>query len=241
LKEAEVDIKISQEAGTSILNVAGSGPHRNYTHAYVDAMLDEYKSMRIEMLYRECRAAEDKEFEEFLIREKRLKDAKAQVDAFVAANNGLDLFTAEKTRLAQLVSQLRSEMETIKARGSTADNNGLATTVEAIRFRLQESEASLHEANEKSSKRDAAKAAYDRAKLDYEEWKNKLAYHCELVTPVTIVERPVDAFGTMPDIWTSLVAATAIGFVGGSGVMLVISLVAGCVTPERASQPSAVG
>lgn len=238
LKEADVALIASQTGGSSILKILATGPDRKYTRAYLDAVLDEYMALRKEMWYREIKEKTAKVMDEVLIRERKMKETKMQVDAFIAANNGAELLNAEKLRLSQLVSKLRGELQADTAPGRPPDS-GTAIGVDAIQVRLKQAESGLRDTNEKSVEGESLQEAYDRARHDYEEWKMKL----DLINsggcgePIAIVERPEDATEIEPDLWTPLVVAAAMGFMGGSVLMLGMSLLAAFTVSTRSSQP----
>jgi hypothetical protein len=240
LKEADVDTIVIQTPGSSILNVVATGSERQYTRTYLDAVLDEYMAMRKRILEATLTGASNKVIEEVLAREKVVNAAKTKFEAFVAASDSLELLTAEKSRLSQLVSQLRGEMEALKAPGSPSDS-GTATRIESMQARLKAAESSLRDVNEKSAEGDALKSDYDRAKKDHEAWKMKLE-QLSLVgvmcgEPVAIMERPIDAYESPPELWLPILAAAVMGFTGGLVLMLAISLIAAYTISSRPNQP----
>jgi hypothetical protein len=167
LKEAGVDIKATQTPGSSILNVIATGSDRKYTRAYLDAVLDEYMALRKKLLETTVDGTINKIIEEVLVREKMVNAARIKFEAYVASGDSRELLTAEKSRLIQLVSQLRGEMEALQVPGSPPDP-AASTKIESTQARLKEAESSLRDVTEKTAKGEALKSDYDRAKEDYE-------------------------------------------------------------------------
>ena len=107
LKEIDVDIKVTQNKGSSILNVAAIGEEAKFTRVYLDALLDEYIAFRKDMMDKSVTGAMNKVIAEVINRDKILTEKKNALDDYVKVND-LAMFQSGRNEAAQYLRQLES-------------------------------------------------------------------------------------------------------------------------------------
>lgn len=124
IKEIDVEIKVTQTRGSSILNVAGIGKEPKYTRLFLDALLDEYMAFRREMIERSVDSAQNKVIEEVLAREKKVKDTKANLENFLKNNNTV-IFEGERNESAAYLSKLKAQLNDYETERKLMEKMGL--------------------------------------------------------------------------------------------------------------------
>lgn len=109
LEEIAVDVRVTQNKGSSILRVIGIGGEAKYTKAYVDALLDEFMAYKREMLSKSFDSATLKILEEVSSREKQVKELKSSLDTFLK-NNDVVVFEGDRNQAAAYLTQLKSNL-----------------------------------------------------------------------------------------------------------------------------------
>jgi hypothetical protein len=239
LREIEVEIRVTQTKGSSILNVAAMGEDGKYTRIFLSALLDEYVAFRQELIEKSLGTAMNKIIEEVLSREKQVKDFTEKLDRFTREKN-LPLLESEVARLVAKVSLLRAKIEDLEhpqaAQASGAGAQVTGATLDSTREALRQAEEDLAKVSRQMTEFQSLKETLERAKQDYQDWKKALdrvdAAHVTSSDPVAIMERPVVAVETEPDLVWSLVGA---GSVGG-GIGFVLMLVCGLISQGRLSR-----
>jgi len=113
LKESDVDLRVTQNKGSSILNLAGVGEDRKFTRAYVEAILDEYIAMRKELFNEQVNGAANKVIQEVLDREKGVAAAKKNYEDFLK-NNDQTLFSDSKNQAAAYLATLKNTLSVLE-------------------------------------------------------------------------------------------------------------------------------
>lgn len=113
LREIEVDIRVTQTKGSSILNVAAVGEEAKYTRVYLDAVLDEYIAMRKEMFDNSVNGTMNKVIEEVLSREKIVQKSKEKFEEFLK-NNDQTLFSDSRNQAASYLAQLQNTLSVLE-------------------------------------------------------------------------------------------------------------------------------
>jgi len=124
LKEIDVEVRVTQTKGSSILNVAAVGEEAKYTRVYLDSLLDEYIAFRKEMIDKSVGTAMNKVIEEVLTREKQTKEKSAALEAFQKSNDVV-LFEEGRNKAAQYLSQLEATLYTLQTDYKMMDKMGL--------------------------------------------------------------------------------------------------------------------
>ncbi|MCE9520643.1 MAG: polysaccharide biosynthesis tyrosine autokinase [Verrucomicrobia bacterium] len=109
LKEIDVEIRVSQTKGSSILNVAGVGEDGKYTRLFLSALLDEYVAFRKEMIEKSLGSAMNKVIEEVLSREKQVKEKSATLNDFLQKND-MVVLEGGRNRAADYLLQLQDSL-----------------------------------------------------------------------------------------------------------------------------------
>ncbi len=124
LKEIDVEVRVTQTKGSSILNVAAVGEEAKYTRVYLDSLLDEYIAFRKEMIDKSVGTAMNKVIEEVLTREKQTKEKATALEAFQKANDVV-LFEEGRNKAAQYLSQLEGTLYVYQTDFKMMDKMGL--------------------------------------------------------------------------------------------------------------------
>ncbi len=106
LREIDVEIRVTQTKGSSILNVAAVGEDGKYTRIFLSALLDEYVAFRKEMIEKSLGSAMNKVIEEVLSREKQVKEKFAKLNDYLKQND-LVVFEGDRNRAADYLQHLR--------------------------------------------------------------------------------------------------------------------------------------
>lgn len=124
IKPVEVEIKVAQQRGSSILNVGGTGPEPEYTRHFVDALLDEYMAFRKEMIETSITSAANKVIQEVLTREKMVKETRQRLDDFLKNNNTV-IFEGERNESALYLSKLKNLLNDYQTERNLMEKMGL--------------------------------------------------------------------------------------------------------------------
>jgi hypothetical protein len=237
MEPCEVQVRVTQTAGSSILNVLTAGPERKFTRGFLEAMLDEFVAYHKELQQTTIDADSAKLIAEMSDRDKRLKESKVKFDEAFRSSQDSDLLAAERMRLAELVSKLRGEFESLKHSSNLTDQ---------IVVRLKDAETSLQDvigkaaaASEHTLALEPLKLAYQNALGEQEEAKAKLQSLAQKgkFERVIILERPADAIRFRPDLVLPIVISAMLGLAGGLLLMLFISLVAAILSRPAVQPP----
>jgi len=109
LREVDVEIRVTQTKGSSILNVAAVGEDGKYTRIFLSALLDEYVAFRKEMIEKSLGSAMNKVIEEVLSREKQVKEKFGKLNEFLQKND-LVVFEGDRNRAADYLQHLRDSL-----------------------------------------------------------------------------------------------------------------------------------
>ncbi len=120
LKEIDVEIRVSQTKGSSILNVAGVGEDGKYTKIFLSALLDEYVAFRKEMIEKSLGSAMNKVIEEVLSREKQVKEKSDRLNDYLQKND-LVVFEGGRSRAAEYLQQLQDSLAKYKSELKTME------------------------------------------------------------------------------------------------------------------------
>ncbi|TLD72302.1 polysaccharide biosynthesis tyrosine autokinase [Phragmitibacter flavus] len=124
IKPIEVDVKVAQQRGSSILNVGGTGKEPEFTRHLVEALLDEYMAFRKEMIDSSITSALNKVIQEVLTREKEVKLTKERLEEFLKNNNTV-IFEGERNEAALYLSKLKSTLNDYQTERSLMEKMGL--------------------------------------------------------------------------------------------------------------------
>ncbi|MEI6535469.1 MAG: hypothetical protein WCN98_09030, partial [Verrucomicrobiaceae bacterium] len=109
LKEIDVEIRVTQTKGSSILNVAGVGEEPKFTRIFLDSLLVEFIAFRREMIEKSVGTAMNKVIEEVLSREKAVKEKSDALNSFLK-NNDLVVFEGDRNQAATYLRQLQGSL-----------------------------------------------------------------------------------------------------------------------------------
>ncbi len=110
LKEIDVDVRVQQNKGSSILNVAGVGVEAEYTQHYLDALLAEYLAFRKSMIEKSIGGTVTKVIEQVVTKENAMKKSKQLLDEFLKKNDAT-MFEGNLNRAAAYVIQLENTLQ----------------------------------------------------------------------------------------------------------------------------------
>ncbi len=106
LKEIDIEIRVTQTKGSSILNVAAVGEDGKYTRIFLSALLDEYVAFRKEMIEKSLGSAMNKVIEEVLSREKQVKEKSSSLNDYLQKND-LVILEGGRNRAAEYLQHLQ--------------------------------------------------------------------------------------------------------------------------------------
>lgn len=109
LKEIDVEIRVTQTKGSSILNVAAVGAEAKYTRVYLEGILDEYIAFGKEMVQNSLTTEMNKVIEEVLSREKTVKEKSLNLENFLK-NNDIVIFEGDRNQAAAYLNQLKNNL-----------------------------------------------------------------------------------------------------------------------------------
>jgi polysaccharide biosynthesis transport protein len=124
IKEIDVEVKVTQTRGSSILTIAAVGEEAKYTRIYLDALLDEYMAFRKEMIEKSLGTTINKVIEEVLSREKLVKDTKQTLETFLK-NNDIVIFEGDRNQAASYLSKLKNDLNQYETEMKLMEKMGL--------------------------------------------------------------------------------------------------------------------
>jgi len=124
LKEIDVDVRVTQARGSSILNVAAVGEEKQYTRIFLEAILDEYIAFRKEMIEKSLGSTMNKVIEEVLSREKKVKETEQALTNFLK-NNDIVIFEGDRNQSAAYLSKLKNDLNTFETEKKLMEKMGL--------------------------------------------------------------------------------------------------------------------
>lgn len=109
LKESDVDVKVTQNKGSAIFNVAAIGREPKFTRVFLDALLDEFRAFREQIREQQRNKAVTSMAEDVVRRELALKE-KAEKLATFKRNYNVVVLTNGQNQAVEFLKQVRSEM-----------------------------------------------------------------------------------------------------------------------------------
>lgn len=130
LKEADVDIHVTQNKGSAIFNVAAIGTDPKFTRVFLDALLDEFRAFREQIREQQRNKALTAMAEDVVKREAANKEKAEKLEAFKKTNNVVVL-TNSQSQTVEILKQV------------TLDKNHLLLELTDIEQSLKDVEASV--------------------------------------------------------------------------------------------------
>ncbi len=124
LKEIDVEIRVTQTKGSSILNVAAVGEEPKFTRVFLDSLLVEFIAFRREMIDKSVGMAMNKVIEEVLSREKSVKEKSDAMNNFLK-NNDLVVFEGDRNTAAAYLKQLQNNLYLYQTESKMMQKMGL--------------------------------------------------------------------------------------------------------------------
>jgi capsular exopolysaccharide synthesis family protein len=124
LKEIDVDIKVVQTRGSSILNVLATGSESEYVTLYAESLLDEYMAFRKEMIESSATTAMNRIVEQVLQMEKKFMEAQADLEVFLKEND-IVIFEGDRNQSALYLAQLKQNLNTYETELKLMEKMGL--------------------------------------------------------------------------------------------------------------------
>ena len=112
LREAEVDVHVTQNKGSAIFNVAAIGTDRKFTQIFLDALLDEFKAFREQIREQQRNKALTALAEDVVKRETQLKEKGDRLATFKKSNNVVVLSNGQN-QAAEFLKQVTQEKQRI--------------------------------------------------------------------------------------------------------------------------------
>jgi polysaccharide biosynthesis transport protein len=119
LKEAQVEIKVTQNKGSAIFNVAAIGAEPKYTRTFLDALLDEFKSFRDQARELQKNKALVTMADDVARKEGDWKTAQERLTAFTKAND-MVVVSQGHNQAAEVLRQRGVEMDSLKLQAMEA-------------------------------------------------------------------------------------------------------------------------
>ena len=118
LKEADVDVRVNQNKGSAIFNVAAVGSDREYVKTFLNALLDEFKAFR-EMNHEQQRNKAVQALAEDLAKsEKEMRDNAGKLADFKKNTN---IVVISQNQAADMLRQYANERERLRVQASEAE------------------------------------------------------------------------------------------------------------------------
>ncbi len=232
LHESAVNVNVKLVDGSSVLVVRGIGAEPKYTKAYLSCLLDEYLVIRREMVEATIESSMvNKVIEQVLRLEKTVIEKHQAFEQFKKSYD-LELLATEHSRLVQLVSILRGEVERLVRSGDSSDE------ITNVKEALSRAERELGEISARRATAEQLKVELDNTLEDYKDWKKRLdridATQTVASDAVAIMERPQAAIEQAPDLLLPLSRAAAFG--AGIGVVLMLAIGLGAQIRVKSSR-----
>ncbi|MEZ0387642.1 MAG: polysaccharide biosynthesis tyrosine autokinase [Verrucomicrobium sp.] len=124
LKEIDVDVKVVQTKGSSILNVIATGEEPAYVTQFAEALLDQYIAFRKEMIENASTTAMNRIVEQVLASEKKLTDTQSELEAFLK-DNDIVIFEGDRNQSALYLAQLKQSLNVYETELKLMERMGL--------------------------------------------------------------------------------------------------------------------
>jgi hypothetical protein len=108
LKEADIDIHVTQNKGSAIFNITAIGTEPKFTRVFLDALLDEFRAFREQIREQQRNKALTAMAEDVVKREKSTKEKAEKLAAFKRDNNIVVLMNGQN-QVAEFLKQMTLE------------------------------------------------------------------------------------------------------------------------------------
>jgi polysaccharide biosynthesis transport protein len=136
LKEAEVEIRVTQNKGSAIFNVAAAGAEPRFTRIFLDSLLDEFKSLREQSREQMKNKALVSMADDVARKEQEWKTSQDKLTTFVK-NNDMVLTSQNHNQAAEILRQRSMELESLNMQEQEAK-----LTMEGVDGALQQRQRS---------------------------------------------------------------------------------------------------
>lgn len=120
LKVSDVDVKVSQNKGSAIFNVAAIGTDIQYTRFFLDALLEEFRAFRDQIREQQRDKALNALIEDVVKRETAVKEASDKLTSFKKQNNVVTLSNGQN-QAAEFLKQVTLEKNRMMMQLSDTD------------------------------------------------------------------------------------------------------------------------
>ncbi|WP_038171366.1 polysaccharide biosynthesis tyrosine autokinase [Verrucomicrobium sp. BvORR106] len=124
LAEIDVDIRVVQTKGSSILNVIATGKEREYVKVFATALLDQYIAFRKEMIEDSSTTVMNRIVEQVLQSEKKVKEAQSDLETFLK-DNDVVIFEGDRNQSALYLAQLKQSLNVYETELKLMEKMGL--------------------------------------------------------------------------------------------------------------------
>ena len=173
LKEADVEVRVAQNKGSAIFNVAVIGSDRQYAQVFLNALLDEFKAFR-EMSREQQRNKAVQALAEYVM--KADEDVRANADRLAAFDktNNVVMLTAAQNEQADAIKALMAERRTLRATMAVKIDappppaTTPASQTPSPEFLVQQRDAEMHAAMQRATRQRVEEAQRRSAAVDRE-------------------------------------------------------------------------
>ena len=113
LKEADVEVRVSQNKGSAIFNVAVIGSDREYSQVFLNALLDEFKAFREMNREQQRNKAVQALAEDVVKADKEVRENADKLASFEKLHNVV-VISQNQNEAAQMLSQFNREREALR-------------------------------------------------------------------------------------------------------------------------------
>ncbi len=113
LREADVEVRVSQNRGSAIFNVAVVGSEREYSQVFLNALLDEFKAFREMNREQQRNKAVQALAEDVVKADKEVRENADKLASFEKLHNVV-LINQNQNEAAQMLSQFNREREALR-------------------------------------------------------------------------------------------------------------------------------
>lgn len=124
LAEIDVDVRVVQTKGSSILNVIATGKEREYVKVFATALLDQYIAFRKEMIEDSSTTVMNRIVEQVLQSEKKVKEAQSDLETFLK-DNDVVIFEGDRNQSALYLAQLKQSLNVYETELKLMEKMGL--------------------------------------------------------------------------------------------------------------------
>jgi hypothetical protein len=173
LKEADVTVKVTQNKGSAIFNIAATGTEPKFTRVFLDALLDEFRAFREQIREQQRDKALTALAEDVVKREAANKQKADKLAAFKQVSNVVVLTNAQN-QAADLLKQVKQEQHRLHLQ--LAEIELALKDIEArLRARRVESGGASSQSTEGSfAKEEASRQGLSQAERNYLEAERQL-------------------------------------------------------------------